>query len=90
MEETFENQFERLQEVVALLENGQTPLEESLQLYEEGIRLIRACHEKLTGARRRIELIAGLDSLSRSQCPKMNVHWKKNPKQRDDDFRIGN
>ena len=62
MEETFENQFERLQQVVALLENGQTPLEESLSLYEEGVRLIRACHEKLTGARRRIELIAGVDA----------------------------
>ena len=62
MEETFENQFDRLQQVVALLEDGHTPLEESLRLYEEGIRLIRACHEKLTGARRRIELITGLDS----------------------------
>jgi len=56
---SFEDAFERLQEVVRTLENGQTPLDESLKLYEEGVRLIRQCHEKLTGARRRIEIIAG-------------------------------
>ena len=33
--------------------------DDSLKLYEEGVRLIRQCHEKLTGARRRIEIIAG-------------------------------
>ncbi|MBE6424965.1 MAG: exodeoxyribonuclease VII small subunit [Thermoguttaceae bacterium] len=56
---TFEDAFGRLQEVVRTLENGQAPLDDSLKLYEEGVRLIRQCHEKLTGARRRIEIIAG-------------------------------
>ncbi len=59
---TFEELFARLQSVTAELETGQTPLDDSLKLYEEGISLIRKCRERLTGARRKIEIIAGLDA----------------------------
>lgn len=59
---TFEESFERLEAVVTALESGQTPLNQSLKLYEEGVQLIRLCHEKLTGARRKIEMISGQDA----------------------------
>ena len=46
---TFEEALARLEEIVRALESGQSKLEDSLALYEEGIRLSRACNEKLDG-----------------------------------------
>lgn len=61
MEETKEMTFEaalaRLEEIVRALENGQTKLEDSLALYEEGIRLSRLCNDRLDGAEQKIKLL---------------------------------
>lgn len=47
---TFEKSMARLEEIVALLERGDTPLEESLKLFEEGSALIRSCSGMLDKA----------------------------------------
>ncbi len=52
---SFEAALKQLEEIVARLEKGELPLEESLKLYEEGIRLSRLCHAKLEEAEGRIE-----------------------------------
>jgi exodeoxyribonuclease VII small subunit len=54
---TFEAAMKRLEEIVQRLERGELPLEESLSLYEEGIRLSRLCHTRLDEAEGRIEVI---------------------------------
>ena len=54
---SFEAALKRLEEIVQRLERGELPLEESLSLYEEGIRLSRVCHTKLDEAEGRIELL---------------------------------
>ncbi len=54
---TFEAALKQLEEIVQRLERGELPLEESLKLYEEGIRLSRLCHAKLEEAEGRIELL---------------------------------
>lgn len=46
-EPSFENAMQRLEEIVASLESGECPLEESLKLFEEGIRLVKLCNNKL-------------------------------------------
>ena len=53
----FEAALKQLEEVVQRLEKGELPLEESLQLYEEGIRLSRLCHAKLEEAEGKIEML---------------------------------
>ena len=53
----FEAALEQLEQVVQRLERGELPLEESLVLYEEGIRLSRLCHARLEEAEGRIELL---------------------------------
>ena len=40
---TFEDALERLQELVARLEEGDVPLEESVQAYADGMRLVKTC-----------------------------------------------
>jgi exodeoxyribonuclease VII small subunit len=54
---SFEAALKQLEEIVQRLERGELPLEESLKLYEEGIRLSRLCHAKLEEAEGRIELL---------------------------------
>ena len=53
----FEQSLTDLEEIVAKLEAGDLPLEESLTLFEEGIRLSRTCRERITDATRRIEVL---------------------------------
>jgi exodeoxyribonuclease VII small subunit len=52
---SFEAALRQLEEIVQRLERGELPLEESLKLYEEGIRLSRFCHAKLEEAEGKIE-----------------------------------
>ncbi len=54
---TFEAALKRLEEIVQKLEKGELSLEESLGLYEEGIRLSRLCHGKLEEAEGKIEML---------------------------------
>ena len=43
----FETSMARLDEIVSELETNERPLDESIQLFEEGLKLVRACNEKL-------------------------------------------
>jgi len=54
---TFELALQQLEQIVQKLERGELPLEESLKLYEEGIRLSRLCHGKLEQAEGKIEML---------------------------------
>jgi exodeoxyribonuclease VII small subunit len=54
---TFEASLEALERIVQQLEGGDLPLEKSLELFEQGIRLSRECQERLSQAERRIEVL---------------------------------
>jgi exodeoxyribonuclease VII small subunit len=54
---TFESSLEALEQIVHELEQGDLPLERSLELFEQGIRLSRECQERLSQAERRIEIL---------------------------------
>jgi exodeoxyribonuclease VII small subunit len=54
---SFETQLGVLERIVRELERGDLPLEESLKLFEEGVRLSRECQERLSQAERRIEVL---------------------------------
>lgn len=53
----FEKAFQNLEKIVQRLESEELPLDESLQLFEEGIRLSRFCHQRLEEVEKKIELI---------------------------------
>jgi exodeoxyribonuclease VII small subunit len=57
MEKTFEASLAELEKIVGQLENGELPLEESLKLFETGVKLSRECRERLADAERRIEVL---------------------------------
>ena len=55
--EKFEEALNKLEKVVSRLEKGDIPLEESLKLFEEGVRLSRFCNQRLDEAERRVEIL---------------------------------
>jgi exodeoxyribonuclease VII small subunit len=84
---TFEEALQQLEQIVQKLEKGELPLEDSLKLYEEGIRLSRLCHGKLEEAEGRIEMLMkdarGEPILDKDGRPKT----KPLPRTEDDDGR---
>jgi len=59
---SFEKSMERLNEIVTSLEKGNSTLDESLKLFEEGTTLIKTCNEMLNKAEQKVnELKIGED-----------------------------
>ena len=56
-EMNFENAIARLEQIVRSLENGSAPLDDALLLFEEGVRLVKLCNDKLTNAETQIKLL---------------------------------
>jgi exodeoxyribonuclease VII small subunit len=57
----FEKKLSRLEEIVNKMEKGDLALEESLKLFEEGVRLSRECHQKLNDAESKVKLLVSMD-----------------------------
>jgi exodeoxyribonuclease VII small subunit len=54
----FEDAFLRLENIARQLESGEVSLEESLELYEEGMKLIELCNQKLDAAEKKIQTLS--------------------------------
>ncbi len=52
--QSFEQAMTRLEEIVAALDGGEAPLEESLTLFEEGAKLVKQCTLQLEKAEQRV------------------------------------
>ncbi len=59
---SFEEALEQLEGIVHQLEEGEIGLDESLEQYEKGVKLLRRCYDLLHRAERRIELLSGVDA----------------------------
>ena len=60
-EVSFEEAIKKLEEIVDSLENGDFPLEESLKLYEEGVKLINVCTTKINNVEKSIKILSNSD-----------------------------
>lgn len=56
---TFESALEELESIVARMEDGKLPLEESLAAYQRGAELIKYCESRLSAAQARIAILEG-------------------------------
>ncbi len=57
VERSFETSLRRLEEIVESLEGGNTSLDESIKLYEEGMALARSCLTRLNEAKLKLKKI---------------------------------
>jgi len=67
----FEAAIAELESIVKKLEEGDLPLEKSLELYERGVQLSRFCHSRLEEAERRIEVLNERGQVTTSQNLKL-------------------
>jgi exodeoxyribonuclease VII small subunit len=54
---TFEEAMLQLEEIVEKLEQGDVPLEESIDLYQQGMKLSKLCHTKLKNVEKKMDTI---------------------------------
>lgn len=60
--QTFEESFARLEQIVKALESGNLSLDDSLSAFEEGVRLVNKCNTQLTEAEQKVKiLVSGPD-----------------------------
>ena len=64
----FETAIGKLESIVGQLEEGELALEKSLELFEEGVSLSRACLQRLDAAERRIEILLKDDATGEDQA----------------------
>ncbi len=68
-ERTFEDAMKRLEEIVHDLEGGDLPLEESLRVFEEGMKLVALCSHTLEDAEKKVSLLVREQDGGLSQRP---------------------
>ncbi|MDD2420819.1 MAG: exodeoxyribonuclease VII small subunit [Heliobacteriaceae bacterium] len=68
---TYEQAVARLEEVIRQLEAGEPTLDESLQLFEEGIGLVRSCHRQLDAYEAKVQML--IDTLEGIQVEDTQV-----------------
>lgn len=57
----FEKRLTRLEDIVEKMETGELSLEDSLKLFEEGVKLSRDCSSQLSEAEQKVKLLLGID-----------------------------
>ena len=58
-EKTLEEAFEKLGELAERLEDSETSLEDSFRYYEEGMKLVKSCHDKIDRVEKQIQVLGG-------------------------------
>ena len=58
IEMTFEEAIKKLEKIALSLENEKIELDESLKLYEEGVKLVRYCNKLIESAERKIKVLS--------------------------------
>ena len=56
-EKKFEDAMQRLEEIVGGLEGGELSLEESLKVFEEGMKLVKFCSDKLEEVEKKVTIL---------------------------------
>ena len=59
---SFEKKLTRLEEIVQKMESGEMSLDESLKLFEEGVKLSRDCNKELSQAEQKVKKLVGVDA----------------------------
>lgn len=57
----FEKKLARLEEIVQKMEKGELSLEDSLKLFEEGVKLSKECQSQLSDAEKKVRLLLSVD-----------------------------
>jgi len=87
---SFEEAMERLEKIVEEMESSKLPLEELIVRYEEGIRLVGVCNQRLVAAENRIETLnrSGNGKILPTVAPEPQASPKDTHKIKNDETRL--
>jgi exodeoxyribonuclease VII small subunit len=68
----FEKKLSRLEEIVGKMEGGSLSLEDSLKLFEEGVKNARECQEQLTQAENKVKVLLKVDASGNAVTEDLN------------------
>ena len=57
----FEKKLDRLEKIVQKMEAGELSLDQSLKMFEEGVKLSRECHDQLDQAEQKVQVLLEMD-----------------------------
>ncbi len=63
----FEKKLTRLEDIVEKMESGDLSLDDSLKLFEEGVKLSRECQSQLTAAEEKVKVLLSVDADGKAQ-----------------------
>jgi exodeoxyribonuclease VII small subunit len=78
-EASFEQSMTRLAKIVEQLEKGDLPLEESLKLFEEGVKLSRAAQARLDAAQHKVEQLLSVDAQGKAKTAPFETTDEEEP-----------
>ena len=76
---SFEECIRRLGDIVQTLERGDLPLEESLRLFEEGVRLARASQTRLDSAQKKVEELLSVTAAGNTTTAPFELRGDESP-----------
>jgi len=77
----FEELLARLEQIVSEMENAELPLEKLLDHYEEGMRLVKACGDRLADAEQKVEILSRAIS---AESARASATKEETPPSKDD------
>ena len=84
----FEDLLARLEQIVSDMENGEMPLEKLLANYEEGMRLVKACGDRLVDAEQKVEILSRAVSVATDKAAPASPATEDGPAKPGDDIRL--
>ena len=69
----FEKKLSRLETIVQKMEKGELELEDSLKLFEEGVKLSRECHTQLNEAEVKVKKLISIDASGKPETQNFEV-----------------
>jgi exodeoxyribonuclease VII small subunit len=82
--EKFEVLLARLEQIVLDMENAELPLEKLLESYEEGMRLVKACGDRLADAEQKVEILSRALSAEPAKASATTEEIPPSPAPKDD------
>ncbi|HEX7664072.1 MAG TPA: exodeoxyribonuclease VII small subunit [Polyangiaceae bacterium] len=70
---SFEDAVKRLTEIIERLERGDLPLEESIALFEEGVKLSAASQARLDAAEKKVEELLHVDAAGNARTARFGA-----------------
>lgn len=69
----FESKLTRLEEIVAKIESGDLALDESMRLFEEGVKISRECQTHLSQAEQKVKMLLSVSNTGEAETKDFKV-----------------